>query len=198
MTRRRSRYGYRARRQKARSSLGTVLALVATPVLTILLLAGLGFLLPAQQGATLSRTFRTPPEVVWQFLTDLDNQPTWRRNLTRVERLPDQGGRQAWLEYGKGQAEAVRLAEVLPNRRLVTEQVALDEGRPGGSWTWELTPAEDGSVVTLTRAVLVDAPLARAIGFIFQAPRREVERSLNDLAQRVARAERLRAAAVMR
>lgn len=198
MTRRRSRYGYRGRRQKARSSLGTLLALVATPVLTVLLLAGLGLLLPAQQGATLSRAFRTPPEVVWQFLTDLDSQPTWRRNLTRVERLPDQGGRPAWLEYKGGQAEAVRLTEVQPNRRLVTEQVALEEGRPGGAWIWELKPAEGGSLVTLTREVLVDAPLARAIGFIFQAPRREAERSLNDLAQRVERAERLRAAAVMR
>jgi uncharacterized protein YndB with AHSA1/START domain len=167
-------------------------------VLTILLLAGLGLLLPARQGATLSRSFQTTPEVVWQFLTDLDSQPTWRRNLSRVERLPDQGGRPAWLEYSGGRAEAVRMTEVLPYRRLVTEEVAPEEGRPGGSWTWDLKPAEGGSRVTLTREVLVDAPLARALGFIFQAPRREAERSLSDLAQRVERAERLRAAAVMR
>lgn len=194
MTRRRSRYGYRSR-SRAPSSLTTVLTLLAAPVLTVLLLGGLGHLLPEQQGATLSRVFRESPEVLWQLLADLDNHPTWRRELTRLERLPDHDGQPSWIEYRGGEAEAVRLADARAPLRLVTERVA-PAGPPPASWTWELAPVEGGSRLTLTRLVRVERPLARAIGFVFQAPRREVERALADLTARLVAAERQRASAL--
>lgn len=194
MTRRRSRYRYRAH-SHVRSSMATIAALVATPVLTVVLLASVGQLLPRQQGASLTRIFPEAPEVLWQLITDLDNQPTWRRNLTRVERLPDQGGRTAWLEFHGRDAEAVRVADARAPLRLVTERVGED-ATAEATWEWELAPVEEGSRLTLTRQVVVDQPLARAVGFVFQAPRREVERALADLSERVARAERLRTTAL--
>lgn len=195
MSRRRSRYRYRAQ-SHFRSSITTIAALVATPILTVLLLATVGQLLPRQQGATLTRVFPEAPEVLWQLLTDLDNQPTWRRGLTRVERLPDQGGRPAWLEFHGREAEAVRVADARAPLRLVTERVAEGVEVAEASWVWELAPVEEGSQLTLTRQVVVNQPLARAVGFVFQAPRREVERALADLSERVARAERLRTTAL--
>lgn len=194
MTRRRSRYRYRAR-SHFRSSMATIAALVATPVLTVVLLASVGQLLPRHQGASLTRIFPEAPEVLWQLITDLDEQPTWRRGLTRVERLPDQGGRTAWLEFHGREAEAVRVADARAPLRLVTERVGEDAGGEA-SWEWELAPVEEGSRLTLTRQVVVHQPLARAVGFVFQAPRREVERALADLSARVARAERLRTTAL--
>lgn len=194
MTRRRSRYRYRAH-SHVRSSMATIAALVATPVLTVVLLASVGQLLPRQQGASLTRIFPEAPEVLWQLITDLDNQPTWRRNLTRVERLPDQGGRTAWLEFHGRDAEAVRVADARAPLRLVTERVGED-ATAEATWEWELAPVEEGSRLKLTRQVVVDQPLARAVGFVFQAPRREVERALADLSARVARAERLRTTAL--
>ncbi len=194
MTRRRSRYRYRAR-SHFRSSMATIAALVATPVLTVVLLASVGQLLPRHQGASLTRVFPEAPEVLWQLLTDLDNQPTWRKGLTRVERLPDQGGRTAWLEFHGRDAEAVRVADARAPLRLVTERVGED-ATGEASWEWELAPVEEGSRLTLTRQVVVHQPLARAVGFVFQGPRREVERALADLSARVARAERLRTTAL--
>ncbi|MFN2317785.1 MAG: SRPBCC domain-containing protein [Gemmatimonadales bacterium] len=194
MTRRRSRYRYRAH-SPVRSSMATIAALVATPILTVVLLASVGQLLPRQQGASLTRVFPEAPEVLWQLITDLDDQPTWRRGLTKVERLPDQGGRTAWLEFRGRDAEAVRVADARAPLRLVTERVGEDAAGEA-SWEWELAPVEDGSRLTLTRQVMVHQPLARAVGFVFQAPRRDVERALADLSARVARAERLRTTAL--
>lgn len=194
MTRRRSRYRYRAQ-PHFRSSLATIAALIATPILTVLLLASVGQLLPRHQGASLTRVFPESPEVLWQLITDLDNQPTWRRGLTRVERLPDQGGRPAWLEYHGREAEALRVADARAPMRLVTERVGED-AVPEATWEWELARVEEGSRLTLTRQVVVHPPLARAVGFVFQAPRREVERALADLSARIARAEQLRTTAL--
>lgn len=197
MPRRRSRYGYRSR-SSLRSTLVTLAALVATPVATVLLLAGVGHLLPRQQGATVTREFAEPPEVVWQLLSDLDNQPSWRRNLTRVERLPDQGGRPAWIEYHGEVPEAVRLADVRAPLRLVTERLSETTGPVPARWVWELAAAGEGSRLSLTRQVVVDAPLARAIGFVFQAPRREAERVLADISSRLASLDRARTTALNR
>lgn len=195
MTRRRSRYRYRAH-SHFRSSVATIAALVATPILTVVLLASVGQLLPRQQGASLTRVFPEAPEVLWQLITDLDNQPTWRRGLTRVERLPDQGGRTAWLEFHGRDAEAVRVVDARAPLRLVTERVGEGAEAVEASWEWTLAAVEEGSRLTLTRQVVVHQPLARAVGFVFQAPKREVERALADLSQRVAKAERLRTTAL--
>lgn len=194
---RRSRYRYRSR-SRARGGLATVAALVATPLLTVALLAGLGALLPRQQGATVTRLFREPPEVLWQLLSDVDNQPTWRRSLTRVERLPDQGGRPAWLEFRGEAAEPVRLAVARAPQQLVTERVPEGAGPADARWVWEVAEVEEGSRLSLTRQVIVDSPLARAIGFVFQAPRREAEQVLADMAVRLASLQRQRTTALNR
>jgi len=194
--RRRSRYGYRPRARR-RPSLGTFLAVLAVPVGIGLLLSGLGVLLPALQGASRTVTLTEPVDVVWQLLVDVDNQPTWRRGLSRVERLPDLDGRPAWREYYGGTTEALRIADARPPRLLVTERVG-GNGAPDASWTWDLAPDPQGSRLTLTRRVRVEQKAARALGALLGAPRRDVNRVLADLSARLAAAERSRTTALNR
>lgn len=196
MTRRpRSRYAYRSRRLEMAP--GPVLAALGAPVLLLLLLAGLGRLLPAEQEASVAASFREPPDVLWQVLMDLDNHPSWRRGLTRLERLPDSGGRPAWLEYHGRATEAIRIADARPPLRLVTERVPI-EGPPAATWTWELAGTGDGSRLTLTRRVLVAGPLARAVRWLGGGARRDADRALADLAARVSAASLRRTTALHR
>lgn len=193
---RRSRYGYRSR-PRTWPSAAALAGVLAAPVLALALLAGLGRWLPEVQSATRTASFPEPPDVVWQLLLDLDTQPTWRRGLTRVERLPDQQGRPAWLEYRGGAAEAFWIADARPPLRLVTERVPAT-GPAEASWTWELAREAEGSRLTLTRRVRVEQPVARAIGMIMRGPGREADRALADLGQRLAAAERTRTTALNR
>jgi len=193
---RRSRYGYRSR-PRAWPSAATLAGVLAAPVVVVALLAGLGRWLPEVQLATRSASYPEPPDVVWQLLLDLDTHPTWRRGLTRVERLPDQQGRPAWLEYHGGAVEAVWIADARPPLRLVTERVPAD-GPAEASWTWDLAREAEGSRLTVTRQVRVGRPVARVIGWVLRGPGREAERALADLGQRLRAADRTRTTALNR
>lgn len=196
MTRRaRSRYAYRPRRLDL--SAGPVLAALGAPFLLVAMLSGLGRLLPQEQQASGSITLREPPEALWQVIVDLEGHPSWRRGLTRVERLPDSGGQPAWLEFHGRAAEAIRIADVRAPLRLVTERVPM-EGTPTATWTWELSAAGEGSRLTLTRHERMAGSLTRAVGWISRGARRDVDRVLVDLASRLATAERQRTTALNR
>lgn len=192
---RRSRFGYRSRMRVG-----------AAPVVLVLvvgLLAGAGVLLGAAslwldpvRVATRTVTLTEPPDVVWQLLLDLDNHPTWRRGVTRIERLPDFGGRPAWREFHGAGSLAMRIAEAEPPMRLVTE--ALDQAGPPSTWSWELAREGAGSRLTVTRRAVLTRPMERAVSGLLQLTRREVDQAVADLAGRLSAAERLRTTALNR
>jgi len=171
--------------------LGVVAALVALGGVVVLAIA-LG---PVRE---VSRRIAVPepPDVVWHVLTDLDNLVTWRRGLTRVERLPDFGGRMAWMEYRGAEQEAVRVADALPPRRLVTERVSAAGSR--ASWSWELVRTARGSELTLTRRVTLDPLSRRVMNALMGQTSREVDQALADLTLRLQSASRLRTTALNR
>ena len=136
------------------------------------------------------------PDVVWHVLTDVDNLVTWRRGLTRVERLPDFGGRPAWMEYRGEVQEAVRVADALPPRRLVTERVSSAGSR--ASWRWELVRTLQGSRLTLTRRVTLDPLSRRSVNALTGQTSREVDQALADLTLRLQAASRSRTTALNR
>lgn len=192
---RHSRYGYRPR-ARAR----TARRLVGVGGLTLLLLAALAAIVAVVGGPVreVSRivTLPEPPDVVWHVLTDVDNLVAWRSGVTRVERLPDLGGRPAWMEYRGAAQEAVRVAEARPPLRLVTERVSSGGAR--ASWQWEMVRTARGSQLTVTRRVKVDPLLQRVAYGITGQTGREVDQALADLTVRLQRASRLRTTALNR
>lgn len=122
---------------------GALLTLVAV-------VAGIGALLPKDHVATRRARFRQPPEALWASLTAIDEYPSWRRGLERVERLPDRDGRASWRETGEHGPIAFERVEAVKPSRLVVR--IADQDLPfGGTWTYEIAPAEGGgSTVTIT------------------------------------------------
>ena len=126
------------------------------------LTVALGMTLPVEHSATVRGSFDHPPEAVWRMLTDFDGMPTWRSDLTLVERLPDADGRTTWREVGRAGDVIVELAESEPPIRMVTHE--RREGRPAlPERTFQLVATGRGTSVTVLEREQVGNPIGRLL-----------------------------------
>lgn len=128
--------------------------------------AAVGFLLPVAHTARREQPLAAPPDVVWRVITDVGAFPSWRGDVTRVERMPDREGRTVWIEEGSAGRLPMAVEHSEPPRRLVTR---IEPGLPfGGTWTYEIAPAGAGSLLTITEDGEVYNPIFRFMSrFIF-------------------------------
>lgn len=132
----------------------------------ILLVVGVGLLLPVRHSATVSRVVAGTPEEVWAVITDVESFPTWRSDLVRAERLEPRAGWPSWREEGPSGALTFEMSAVEPAKRLVTSIV--DEGLPfGGTWTYVLEPSGTGTLITITEDGLIYSPVYRFVSRFF-------------------------------
>ena len=66
-----------------------LLAVLVLFILVIGVAALLGWLLPEQHVVSRSVTLAASPEQVWQLISDVQDQPKWRKELKSVTMLPD-------------------------------------------------------------------------------------------------------------
>jgi uncharacterized protein YndB with AHSA1/START domain len=122
----------------------------------------IGLLLPQSHVASASARFAAKPDALWASLTDVAAFPQWRRDVTRVEILPDENGQRGWREYGRQGTVTYRVVESVPPQRLVSR--IADERLPyGGTWTYELAPAGDGTRLTITERGAIYNPVFRFV-----------------------------------
>jgi uncharacterized protein YndB with AHSA1/START domain len=135
-------------------------------VAMVALVFGVGALLPVAHTAQVSGEVRGTPEEVWAVVTGVDAFPTWRTDLTSVQRV-QRPGLPAWREEGSSGAMTIEVTESEPSRHLVTR--IADEGLPfGGSWTYELTPTGAGTRVVITENGEIYNPAFRFMArFVF-------------------------------
>ncbi|MBD0372646.1 MAG: SRPBCC family protein [Pyrinomonadaceae bacterium] len=159
--------------------------LVPVAVLTSMLfiIVAVGLSIPRQHVA--SRTLKTnqSPEAVWRAITDYEGQPAWRKDVKRVERLPDKDGREVWREvYEKGSPITLETAESAAPRRLV--RIIADEGGPfSGRWEYDIKPdGASGSRLTITERGEVPNPLFRFVSRFLIGHTYFMERFQKDLA----------------
>src|SRR5436309_3007580 len=111
----------------------------------VVVMAIVGACLPVKHTATLRVRLARPPADIWKAITEVEAFPTWRPGVARVERLSDR----SWREHGSHRATAFEVVEAAPTTRLVSR--IADAGLAfGGSWTYEIAPAEGGSTLTIT------------------------------------------------
>ncbi|MEO8371485.1 MAG: hypothetical protein ABI806_20020 [Candidatus Solibacter sp.] len=113
----------------------------------VAVVAAIGALLPRGHRATRQARFRQKPEAIYFTLA---GPVDWRSDIKAFGNLPDRDGRKQWWEQDShGHKVAYELREdVMPSRR-VTRIVGKDLPF-GGTWTIEIAPAPDGSVVRIT------------------------------------------------
>ena len=136
-----------------------VLALLAGVVAVPLLV---GSLLSREHVATSAVALRQSPDTVWRVVRDLGGVAAWWSEVKKVERVPDQAGRELWRQtLGSNAALTFVVAAEVPPSRLVT-QIDAPRGAPfGGFWVYEIAPSGDGSRVTVTEQGWIANPLFR-------------------------------------
>jgi uncharacterized protein YndB with AHSA1/START domain len=139
------------------------LIIAALTVAGIVMIAALiGFLLPRSHRASREQVFAAPPEALWSAITNVDAFPQWRTDITRVQVLPDRDGRRMWIEEGRSGKMTFVVESSDPPRRLVTR--IADPKRPfGGTWTYDITPSNGGSRLTITEDGEIYNPLFRFV-----------------------------------
>ena len=147
----------------------------------MLVLIAAGVVLPREHVAARRVRLRRPPEDVWARIRDHAAEPGWRPQLDRVERLPDEGGRERWKEVQGRSSLTFETLEAVPPRKLVRR--IADEKLPfGGSWTIEVgDDGAGGSVAAVTEHGEVKHPLFRVISRFVIGHTRTIDGYLNDL-----------------
>lgn len=119
----------------------------------ILLIWIVGAILPKSHSVSRSLRVNQPPVSVWPVII---GPPNWRPDIKAYQELPPHDGHRMWSETDKN-ANTVTYEEteagLVPGSSPVWRRVTriADPKLPfGGTWTIEVTPAEDGSIVTIT------------------------------------------------
>ncbi len=157
--------------------------IVFGPILAIVALAAIiGWMLPAEHSATRSLGLKQTPEAVWQAITDYPAMPSWRKGLTKIERLADRDGHAVWKETAGRWEVPLEDLDVEPPRRLV-RKVADPDLPYGGAWTYLVTPADGGSRITITEEGFVKNPIFRLMARLGNK-REAIDNFLTALAQK--------------
>lgn len=119
-------------------AIGVVVALV-------LLVAVIGWTLPVRHQASQARTYKASASQLFALITDVSAFPNWRKEVTKVETLPDENGRKRWRETTKNGPPLTFVVERTIPDKLLVGRIADTNLAFGGSWTYELTPVENGA-----------------------------------------------------
>jgi uncharacterized protein YndB with AHSA1/START domain len=143
------------------------LIVVGTLAAFVALVAVVGLLLPRDHVETRSVTVAAPPDRVFGIVTNVADYPRWRRSLSAIEVHPPVDGRLRWVEVSGGDRLPLEMVEREAPRRVVTR--ITDPALPfGGTWTFELAPAGQGTQVTITERGEIRNPIFRALArFVF-------------------------------
>lgn len=121
----------------------------------------IGAFLPKQHAATQAAFYHQPPQAIWVAITTPSKFPSWRRTVTRVAPVSSSDGRFSWMEYDRhGRGIPYEIVESEAPRELVTR--ITDGQLPfGGTWTFEISPEDGGSLLRITENGEVRNPFYR-------------------------------------
>lgn len=159
-----------------------VLILGGGLVLLVALVAAVGAMLPKAHHATRKARFQTPPAGVYGVLI---GPPDWRRDLKAWGALPEKEGRMQWWEQDShGQKITFELLESRPPTRRVVR--IADRGLPfGGTWTFEIVPAGEGSEVRIHENGEINNVIFRFMARFFFGYTASIEGYLRDLGMKL-------------
>ena len=136
-------------------------------VALILLVLVVGWMLPVKHRASRSVTHPATAEQVWALITNVEAFPEWRTGVKSVTRLPDRDGKKMWIEDGRDGRLTMAVERSEAPRQLVT-RIADPDLPFGGTWTYLIAPAPNGTTLTITEDGEVYNPIFRFMSrFVF-------------------------------
>jgi uncharacterized protein YndB with AHSA1/START domain len=144
------------------------LLIVAVAIVVVVVIAlVIGWALPMKHQASRQATLPAPPDIVWKTITGIDGFPSWRRDVKKIERLPDREGRSVWVEEGSSGRMTLAVERSNPPRLLVL-RIADPDLPFGGTWTYDIAAAPGGSRLAITEDGEIYNPFFRFMArFVF-------------------------------
>lgn len=170
-----------ARRWLRRALLG-----LGLPAALLLVLGGIGALLPREHELRRSAVLEAERGVLWAIIADFERMPGWLPGVQRIQRLEQRSGRPRWREHSRFGECVYEVLQSEPPRRLVAriEEVG---GAFGRTWTWQLEALAEGRTrLTITEEGWIANPLLRFVVRVVLGQARTLERYLEALRGRVA------------
>lgn len=151
----------------------------------VAVIAGVGLLLPVKHHVSESARFNVSVEHLWEVITNYGAYPTWRRDVSAVERLPDMNGHSVWQETDfHNESIPYETVESIPDKHLVRR--IADQKLPfGGTWTFVLEANPEGVTLTITEDGEVYNPVFRFVSRFIVGHSHNIHSYLNDLQTKI-------------
>lgn len=159
-----------------------IILLILLSIVVVVL--AVGMTLPEKHVAKTRTSFKAHAAQIWSAITDIKAFPGWRSDVKSVELLPAVNGKPAWREDGSnGKISYVQEDALAPSRLSVR---LTDDSLPfGGTWTYEIVPAANGSQLTITENGIVRNPVFRFVSRFVFGHYKTQETYLKDLGKRL-------------
>ena len=150
-------------------------------VLLVAIAALIGAVVPRGHTATRQARFRQKPEAIYFILA---GPVDWRSDIKASGSLPDRDGRKQWWEQDShGQKITYELVEdKMPSRRVT--RIAEKNLPFAGTWTIEISPTSEGSLVRITEDGEIYNVIFRFLARFFFGYTASIEGYLRDLGHR--------------
>ena len=134
-------------------------------VLVVAVVTTIGYALPQEHVAVVTRFVPMPPAAVFARITDAERYPDWREDVERVEVISLTPLK--WREHSGGDTITFEMTESVPATRVVS-RIADPDLPFGGTWTYDLRADGTGTHVTITERGEVYNPIFRFLSrFVF-------------------------------
>lgn len=154
-------------------------------VLLVVLVYGVGLMMPAERGVTKTTLIDGLPELVYRIATEVEKYAEWRSDLRSLS-IDERGDLASWTEVREGGATLrCRIVVKEPLRKYVVEY----ESSSGihGRWEGAFEPSsEDRTKLTCTETVVIDRPLFRLPAYLLMNIGARLDVLLGDLNRRAA------------
>lgn len=165
--------------------MNAVLMTIAVLIGAVALVALIGAALPKGHVATIEKRLPVAPPDLWMILTDVDGFAAWRPDVKSIERLPDLEGRPVWTEHTSSGRIRFAVDRMEPPRTLVV-RIADPDLPFGGTWTYEIVEAGNGSSLRITERGEVYNPIFRFMARFVFGHEKTIRTYLDALERRVA------------
>jgi uncharacterized membrane protein len=141
----------------------------------------IGLFLPAARSASGTREIAAPQDLVWQMITGLAAQPTWRSDLASVDVIDTTLGKERWVERPHKGPSIQFLTESMTQK---TAWKVRFSGPAEGIWSCRLEPlSERRTRVYVEESSMVQNYWARVLARLVFDPQAFLDSYLDQLSK---------------
>lgn len=140
-----------------------------------------GMALPKAHVASVRAHYKQQPQALYNTIVDVTQGPQWRTGLKRVSVLEQQPLK--WQEEASWGNLTMVMDEATSPRKVVSRIADTSQGF-GGTWTYEIAPDANGSIVTITENGEVYNPMFRFMSKFVFGHHKSLEVYARDLGRR--------------